>query len=280
MPVRTISSDKEYFAEFHADRQLIAAYFKANPAVFISGLYFLCSIAGLIYLAVLHQGFDIPVLAYLELTDFLMAFIANPSIYIAMAGFTSFILFLYVLSRWFPHWFEAKAEAKWYNSWKPFYGIRMYKLVLLLVVIPLFLYAFTVASHDVEYLQSDSASKHRLDLNYPITLTNAAKVQQVTVTLISLTSRFAFALPEGQSKPITVPVHNIAALQPLPTSEASSSITPSTEPNVNNQSNLSSLLTDEPSEPAGLAVPQRVAKPKAFEENAVEANISTETKIN
>ncbi|MCL2917248.1 hypothetical protein [Shewanella litorisediminis] len=213
---RQIGNDREYFDEFIQDKRALQAYFKANPGVIFSVCYFACSLAGLVYMAVLHSRFDIPVLAYLELTDFLMAFIANPSIYIALAGFLAFIGLVTRISKRYPQWFMAVDNPLWYNSWRPFYSMRLYKVAAVFLVTPLFIYATVAAWQEANRLESGKALRYQLDLNYPLTVAGHALVRLESVALISVSSRFAFVLADNQSLPITVPVHNIAALKRLP----------------------------------------------------------------
>ena len=79
----------KYYSKLHTDLLAIQHYIKNNVAVFITILYLLESFAGVIYLATLLNNFSVNVFQHIELTDFLLALVSNPSL---VFSYTIFLL--------------------------------------------------------------------------------------------------------------------------------------------------------------------------------------------
>lgn len=187
-------------------------YASTQPALVISLSYLLCSALGLLFIATLFHKFGFNVLPYLELSDYLLAALNQPSILLRFAVCMLAFVVVVKLDR------LAYARYPTYAELSERYYLPQYMswLLLLIVAVPLSFLAFTAtaeAHNNYKNIQAGLGARYQLSLIYPVQ--DAAKTLKFEqAQLIARTGSYLFIWHEQQIK--VVPNANVAALIPQP----------------------------------------------------------------
>lgn len=204
----------------------LTQYASTQPALVISLCYLLCSLLGLLFLATLFHKFGFNVLPYLELSDYLLAALNQPSILlrfaICMLAFVTIVKLDRMAYARYPRYAEVSERyyLPQYMSW----------LLLLTLAVPLSFLAFTAtaeAHNKYKSIKSGHGAHYQLSLIYPVQdSSKTMKFEQAQ--LIARTVSYLFIWHEAQIK--VVPNANIAALVPQQAGNATPSATPTAIP--------------------------------------------------
>lgn len=201
-------------------------YAATQPGVVVSVSYLLCSLLGLLFLATLFHKFGFNVLPYLELSDYLLAALNQPSILLRFAAC--------MLAFWLVIKLDRLAYARYprYAEMSERYYLPQYMswLVLLMALVPLSFLAFTATAEahaSFKNIQAGRTTHYQLSLIYPVQdSSKTMKFEQAQ--LIARTVSYLFIWHEAQIK--VVPNANIAALIPQETPNSNKASGPNQAP--------------------------------------------------
>ena len=154
-------------------RQALAGH----PALFVSGIYFVASLIGLVYSWAFLRAFGINVFRYAEISDFLLASLKEP--------FTWFLAILAVILVAFDNAMSLRVQRRGTSRFLRWYGSERYRQVnylasVCLVVVFLFLYA-TAKERGIRDGEGEVVSVY---------LTDASPPKQLV--MLGTTARFVF----------------------------------------------------------------------------------------
>ena len=216
--MKKITSDAEYIAWFKTSVLKLKCFLMEQPSIVFSGAYFILSFSGLVYLVVLSAEFEINIAKYLELSDFLMAFLANPSILQALIiACLSVALIMYMGLHFFPGVFKGTKQYKGWRSYilshRAFYSINPLLLVSLAVFVcaPL-MYSIQVGKLDAQLILEEKTDAYHVDLVNPVDIKGVNTMRFEALQMISETERFVFFYMPQQQKSLVIARDNIAAM--------------------------------------------------------------------
>lgn len=216
--MKKVTNDAEYIEWFKASVLKLKCFLMEQPSVVFSGAYFILNFSGLVYLVVLSAEFEINIAKYLELSDFLMAFLANPSILQAMiAAFLSGSLFMYVAQRFFPGALKGTKQYKGWRSYilsnRAFYSINPLLLGSLLVFVcaPL-MYSIQIGKLDAQLILEEKTDAYHIDLVNSVDIKGVNTMRFEALQMIAETERFVFFYMPQQQKSLVIARDNIAAM--------------------------------------------------------------------
>ena len=148
-----------------------------HPALFVSGIYFVASLIGLVYSWAFLRAFGINVFRYAEISDFLLASLKEP--------FTWFLAVFAVILVAFDNAMSLRVQRRGTSRFLRWYGSERYREInylasVFLVVVFLFLYAAT-KEREIRDGEGEVVSVH---------LTDASPPKQLV--MLGTTARFVF----------------------------------------------------------------------------------------
>jgi hypothetical protein len=213
-----ITSESAYFDWFKSSSRKLLEFLYAQPSLVLSVLYLVMSLSGLLYLYVLGRGFGIEIIKYLELTDFLMTFIATPSIPLAqLIAITPTFIAFYFSFKFAQREKQNRRVITGWKSWlftnRIFYKINPLVLILFSTLfLPPVLYSGLFAKDKVQSIISGQGERYTLDLVNPTMVNKQSVLEIKALTLIAETERFIFFYSSEQSQTLIVTRDNIAGM--------------------------------------------------------------------
>jgi len=107
-----LAADREYYLRLKQELDAFKDFARDNFGIIVTGFYFVVSVAGLVYLNVLLDEFNVNVFHHIELSDYLLAALSNNNLIIVYLAFC-FLMFLY--NRWKTKHIPAVKKDTWYN---------------------------------------------------------------------------------------------------------------------------------------------------------------------
>lgn len=210
-----LEAANKYFVKLHSDLLAIQHYIKNNVTVFLTILYLLGSFSGIIYLATLLSSFSVNVFQHIELSDFLLALVANPRLILMYTFFILIVAFSYSwqLKR-IPDPKKPTFLQKIYHGFSyPFYLLNPTYSIGTVLIVMLCFYSFILAQADSERIKDQITQRYSLSLNDPIQQNKTTLLTEVQI--VTSTARNLFVYDNKQEKLLIIPQNNIAALIPF-----------------------------------------------------------------
>ena len=210
-----LEAAEKYYLQLKSDLHATQHYIKNNVGVFITILYLLGSFAGVIYLATLLNNFSVDVFQHIELSDFLLALVSNPSIVFSYAILIIFVAFAYhfELNRIPDPKKPTRLNKIYYGIAYPFFIIKPMYTMTALLLLPLCIYPYMTANTYSESIKNKTTQRYSLSLIDPIKVNQTNLLAEVQI--ITSTSRNLFIYDNKQEQLLIIPQNNIAALIPL-----------------------------------------------------------------
>ncbi len=214
---RYLSQRRDYYLKLKNELIDFKEYALSNLGVVITMLYFIGSIAGLLYLKVLLDSFGIDVFNHIELSDYLLALLSNGQIMLAFTGYFSITSFLIFLS--LKRDFQIKKDTKFNRIFcrlsAPLYAIPPLLSFIVVSIFILFSYSWTIADTDAQNVRKTNGETYNITLTYPINVGGADLSQLNNVNLLTSTNSNLFVFDRQLDQLIIVPHANVAALIPI-----------------------------------------------------------------
>ena len=195
-----------------ADLKRISQFFLKHPSLALTFGYLMASVMGMVFIVSLLAEFNFNALSYLELTDFLLAAITHPQVFvILLLGISGLVLTL-VAER------KLRQHFPGYESWvDKYYKSQMWLPNWLILCSALFLYVFYAGQAKApllaEQLKKHSTEQYQLSLIYPIQPGGKEIRQLNEVQIITRTVSYLWIYHQDQVK--LIPHANVAALIPV-----------------------------------------------------------------
>jgi hypothetical protein len=197
----------------HLDSMLrrFSGFMLRHPSMILTFGYLLCSLLGMLFANRLFSFFDINILPYLELTDFMLAALNHPWILLNVTGWLVFLVVLLGVDRY------IRRHIRWYAAWsEKYYQPEQFKRynVFFMIIPLLFLYnAAKVESADLaEKIKNNQQPKFNVSLIYPVQ-DGAKTLKFDQVQVIARTSSYLFIYVQQQVK--VIPHANVAVIVPV-----------------------------------------------------------------
>ncbi|MEL0647962.1 hypothetical protein V6248_11060 [Pseudoalteromonas agarivorans] len=214
-----IEAASKYYNQLNNDLKAVKKYIPNNFGVFLTILYLLGSLSGVVYLYVLLNNFSVDVFNFIEISDFLLALISNP---LLITLYTTLIVITAIYFNWrsghMPDPSKATVLKKlYYGFGYPFYLLKPSYSAMLFLALMIFTYPAMVAhTHSKDIINEKTMSYH-LSLNYPIAQSKVTEIKNVQIVTSTMGGLFVY--DNKQDKLLIIPQANIAALIPNPHKE-------------------------------------------------------------
>lgn len=209
-----LEAANKYFAKLHSDLLAIKHYIKNNVAVFITLLYLLGSFSGVIYLDTLLNTFSVNVFQHIELNDFLLALVSNPTLVLMYTSFIFILALVYGIElRRIPDPKNPTLFKKIYHGFSyPVYLLNPTYTIGAICLFALCTYPYIQANSYSEKIKEQRTQSYSLSLNDPIQQNKTTLLTDVQI--VASTSRNLFIYDNKQEKLLIIPQNNIAAAIP------------------------------------------------------------------
>ena len=213
-----ITTDEAYFAWFKSSLEKNKAFFYEHPSVLLSTTYLALSFSGLIYLYVLGRGVGVDIIKYLELVDFIMAFLATPAIlYSSVVALTTSLVTALLIQRHNKKQVKSKVQTEGWRSWletyRMYYKINPLYLILCIILILPSAYSIVVADLDAEQILLGKGKTYQVDLVNPVSIHEQPKFRFDHLKLVTETERFSFFYSEELKQVLLITRDNMASVQ-------------------------------------------------------------------
>ena len=209
-----IEAASKYYNQLNNDLKAVKKYIHNNFGVFLTILYLLGSLSGVVYLYVLINNFSVDVFNFIEISDFLLALISSPlliTIYTAIIVLTA--IYLNWRSGHMPDPSKTTVLKRLYYGFRyPYYLLKpSYTAVLFLaLIIPT--YPTILAHFHSKDIVNEKTMSYHLSLNYPIAQSKVTQLQNVQI--VASTMRNLFVYDNKQDELLIISQENISALIP------------------------------------------------------------------
>ena len=213
-----ITTDEAYFAWFKSSLEKNKAFFYEHPSVLLSTTYLALSFSGLIYLYVLGLGVGVDIIKYLELVDFIMAFLATPAIlYSSVVALTTSLVTALLIQRHNKKQVKSKVQTEGWRSWletyRMYYKINPLYLILCIILILPSAYSIVVADLDAEQILLGKGKTYQVDLVNPVSIHEQSMLSFDHLKLVTETERFSFFYSVKLKQVLLITRDNIASVQ-------------------------------------------------------------------
>lgn len=217
MDNKYLTLQRDFYVNLGVELRSFKNYALSNIGVIITALYFVGSIAGLLYLNILLEQFDVNVFNHIELSDYLSALLSNGTILVLITFFL--ITFSGVMSITLKREQKVKRNT-WYNRLTsmlsmPFYLLSPLLSLVLASIMALFIFSWEQADRDAADIKSGFSEAYSLTLIYPIKLESRDVTQLNSVSLVTSTNANLFVYNRESEQLVIVPHSNVAALVPI-----------------------------------------------------------------
>ena len=209
-----IEAASKYHNQLNNDLKAVKKYIHNNFGVFLTILYLLGSLSGVVYLYVLLNNFSIDVFNFIEISDFLLALISNP---LLITLYTTLIVITAIYFNWRSGHTPDPSKTNilkrlYYGFCYPYYLLKpSYTAVLFLaLIIPT--YPTILAHFHSKDIVNEKTMSYHLSLNYPIAQSKVTQIQNVQIVASTIGNLFVY--DNKQDKLLIISQENISALIP------------------------------------------------------------------
>ncbi|HDY93050.1 MAG TPA: hypothetical protein ENH67_04750 [Pseudoalteromonas sp.] len=209
-----IEAASKYYNQLNNDLKAVKKYIHNNFGVFLTILYLLGSLSGVVYLYVLLNNFSIDVFNFIEISDFLLALISNP---LLITLYTTLIVITAIYFNWRSGHTPDPSKTNilkrlYYGFCYPYYLLKpSYTAVLFLaLIIPT--YPTILAHFHSKDIVNEKTMSYHLSLNYPIAQSKVTQIQNVQIVASTIGNLFVY--DNKQDKLLIISQENISALIP------------------------------------------------------------------
>ncbi|MBH0090762.1 hypothetical protein WNY79_10600 [Pseudoalteromonas sp. AS84] len=209
-----IEAASKYYNQLNNDLKAVKKYIHNNFGVFLTILYLLGSLSGVVYLYVLLNNFSIDVFNFIEISDFLLALISNP---LLITLYTTLIVITAIYFNWRSGHTPDPSKTNilkrlYYGFCYPYYLLKpSYTAVLFLaLIIPT--YPTILAHFHSKDIVNEKTMSYHLSLNYPIAQSKVTQLQNVQIVASTIGNLFVY--DNKQDKLLIISQENISALIP------------------------------------------------------------------
>jgi hypothetical protein len=209
-----IEAASKYYNQLNNDLKAVKKYIHNNFGVFLTILYLLGSLSGVVYLYVLLNNFSVDIFNFIEISDFLLALISN---FLLITLYTTIIVLTAIYLNWrsghMPDPSKTTVLKKlYYGFGYPFYLLKpSYSLMLFLALI-ISTYPTMLAHFHSKDIVNERTMNYHLSLNYPIAQSKVTQLQNVQI--VASTMRNLFVYDNKQDELLIISQENISALIP------------------------------------------------------------------
>ena len=214
-----IEAASKYYNQLNNDLKAVKKYIHNNFGVFLTILYLLGSLSGVVYLYVLLNNFSVDVFNFIEISDFLLALISNP---LLITLYTTLIVITAIYFNWRSGHTPDPSKTNilkrlYYGFCYPYYLLKpSYTAVLFLaLIIPT--YPTILAHFHSKDIVNEKTMSYHLSLNYPIAQSKVTQLQNVQIVASTIGNLFVY--DNKQDKLLIISQENISALIPNPHKE-------------------------------------------------------------
>ena len=216
--MNSITTDEAYFAWFKSSLEKSKAFFYEHPSVLLSTTYLALSFSGLIYLYVLGRGVGVDIIKYLELVDFIMAFLATPTIlYSSVVAIITSLITALLIKRHNKKQVKSKVQTEGWKSWietyRMYYKINPLYLISCMILLLPSAYSIIVADLDAERILMGEGKTYQVDLVNPVSIYEQPKLRFDHLKLVTETERFSFFYSVELKQVLLITRDNIASVQ-------------------------------------------------------------------
>ena len=209
-----IEAASKYYNQLNNDLKAVKKCIHNNFGVFLTILYLLGSLSGVVYLYVLLNNFSIDVFNFIEISDFLLALISNP---LLITLYTTLIVITAIYFNWRSGHTPDPSKTNilkrlYYGFCYPYYLLKpSYTAVLFLaLIIPT--YPTILAHFHSKDIVNEKTMSYHLSLNYPIAQSKVTQLQNVQIVASTIGNLFVY--DNKQDKLLIISQENISALIP------------------------------------------------------------------
>ncbi|MEJ6476018.1 hypothetical protein [Pseudoalteromonas piscicida] len=215
--MRKIDNDSEYYTWFMDTSKQCGKFVYEQPGVLISLGYLTLNLSGFVYLLFLFNAFSIDIIKYMELSDFMMAFLAEPAI--LFATFSAIICsssIAYLMSRLYK--LSGGTTFKGWKSWLLTYRMLyrfnpFYTFVIVTIFVFPNLYAGLLGAWNSDSIKQGDGKLYSFDLINPINLDQQGKRHFKDMQIILESERYVFLYEQSKSRTVILSRENIASIQ-------------------------------------------------------------------
>ena len=209
-----IEAASKYYNQLNNDLQAVKNYIHNNFGVFLTILYLLGSLSGVVYLYVLLNNFSVDVFNFIEISDFLLALISNP---LLITIYTTLIVIIAIYLNWrsghMPDPSKTTVLKKlYYGFGYPYYLLKPSYSVMLFLALRIPTYPTMLAYLHSKDIVNERTMSYHLSLNYPIAKSKVTQLQNVQIVASTMGNLFVY--DNKQDKLLIISQENISALIP------------------------------------------------------------------
>ncbi|GEK09713.1 hypothetical protein [Pseudoalteromonas peptidolytica] len=216
--MKKVDNDAEYFAWFAITKNKCTQFIYQQPALLMTLGYLTLNLSGFTYLWSLFDAFSIEIIKYMELSDFVMAFLAEPSILLASLG--AIIVGgggVYFISKINIKLSDANAPEGW-KSWllsnRLFYCFNpFYSLVVIATLIYPNIYAGVVGKWNAQSIKQGVMAPYNVDLINPVHVGQFQQYHFQNMQIIFESGRYLFLFEHSKGRTVIFARDNIASIQ-------------------------------------------------------------------
>lgn len=210
-----VSAIDDYELQALKDFDRLRKYSLREPAIVLSTLYLITSLAGFLHLFFLLERFNVDVLPHLELTDFLLGAIYYPTMFLYFIGFILLALVCFYMDRLCRHKFAAYARLS-LKHYDQLYNFRLSTMIGILVAIYIFVSADLEAANNHTRLISDTEIGYTLHMAEPTLLGEEKRTHLPDVRLIANLSKYLWVYDPAHQATYAIPIDSVVALEVQP----------------------------------------------------------------
>ena len=209
-----IEAASKYYNQLNNDLKAVKKYIHNNFGVFLTILYLLGSLSGVVYLYVLLNNFSVDVFNFIEISDFLLALISNP---LLITIYTTLIVIIAIYLNWrsghMPDPSKTTVLKKlYYGFGYPYYLLKPSYSVMLFLALIIPTYPTMLAYLHSKDIVNERTMSYHLSLNYPIAKSKVTQLQNVQIVASTMGNLFVY--DNKQDKLLIISQENISALIP------------------------------------------------------------------
>lgn len=209
-----IEAASKYYNQLNNDLRAVKNYIHNNFGVFLTILYLLGSLSGVVYLYVLLNNFSVDVFNFIEISDFLLALISNP---LLITIYTTLIVIIAIYLNWrsghMPDPSKTTVLKKlYYGFGYPYYLLKPSYSVMLFLALIIPTYPTMLAYLHSKDIVNERTMSYHLSLNYPIAKSKVTQLQNVQIVASTMGNLFVY--DNKQDKLLIISQENISALIP------------------------------------------------------------------
>ncbi|MDO6634656.1 hypothetical protein Q4540_07270 [Pseudoalteromonas carrageenovora] len=209
-----IEAASKYYNQLNNDLKAVKKYIHNNFGVFLTILYLLGSLSGVVYLYILLNNFSVDVFNFIEISDFLLALISNP---LLITIYTTLIVITAIYLNWrsghMPDPSKTTVLKKlYYGFGYPFYLLKPSYSVMLFLALIISTYPTILAYLHSKDIVNEKTMSYHLSLNYPIAKSKVTQLQNVQIVASTMGNLFVY--DNKREKLLIISQENISALIP------------------------------------------------------------------